>query len=181
VRVFSLALVYVLISADVEWSGLFQDTNTSDPVPLANGTYPNIFWPLDIYRDVSTFIYDTTLPRDNSTNTTSTTNTTTSDIDLSNYWFRVDNGSTPHIGSIGLHPWDSFETDISFGQSSDVPNILTQPLMAYPFDLWTGDIVFVANFHDPGQPDNQTTSSGTYSGANVMSLASARLQDNSRK
>ena len=168
----------MLISADIEWSGLFQDTNTSDPVPLANGTSPNIFWPLDIYRDVSTVIYDQTLPDSSSTNTT---NTTAQDTDLTNYWFRVDNATTPHVGSIGLHPWDSFETDISFGQSGDATDILTQPLMAYPFDVWTGEIVFVANYHPPGQDDFLVTKNGNYSAVSVMALAGARLQDNSRK
>lgn len=35
----------------IEWSGLFQEHEGDDPVPLANGTYPNVYWPIDIYRD----------------------------------------------------------------------------------------------------------------------------------
>jgi hypothetical protein len=169
----------MLISAGVEWTGLFQETNTSEPVPLANGTFPNTFWPMDIYRDVSTVVYDQTPPADNSTNGTSITNTTDPNYTPS-YWFRVDNASSPHIGSLGLHTWDSFDTDISFGQLSGPSDILTQPLMAYPFDLWSGSITFVANFHAPGEADVVNTNTGNYTAPYVIALAGARLQDSSR-
>jgi hypothetical protein len=76
---------------------------------------------------VSTVLYADISPADNSTNSNTIEGT-------QSYYFRVDNTTAPHIGSIGLHEWDSFETDISFGQAEDVSDILTQPLFAYPFD-----------------------------------------------
>lgn len=40
---------------NVEWSGLWKDYDSDmDFVPLANGTYPNTAWPIEIYRDTAT-------------------------------------------------------------------------------------------------------------------------------
>jgi hypothetical protein len=89
-----------------------------DFVPLANGTFPNIVRPLEIYRDTATtaWIWNDTY---------------VSEDQLS---YRIHNSSTIPIAVIGMTPEDSFETQISFRQGSESNDITKQPLFAYPFD-----------------------------------------------
>ncbi|KIM30041.1 hypothetical protein M408DRAFT_328454, partial [Serendipita vermifera MAFF 305830] len=154
-------------SLHIEWSGLYQDTPAAEPVELANGTYPNTMLPLEIYRDVSTVLFDTR-----------TNDTETPDAE---YWFRIDNSSVTPIGAIGMRPWDSFDTDISFSQYADEANAVNQPQFSYPFDEWKGGLIFVANAQSPPPfPKNiLPTRQGNYSLATVFPLAGARLEDNS--
>jgi hypothetical protein len=107
----------------IEWSAFFQDDFRMAPVPLANGTAPNIVFPLDIYRDTQTVLK---FPdgRFNSSEGPSGGAT-----------YKLMNTSTPSIAVIGLSQEDSFSTDISFRQGARANDILRQPLFAYPYDL----------------------------------------------
>jgi hypothetical protein len=90
-------------------------------VPLANGTYPNIAYPIEIYRDVATTAWiwgDKYIESEGSTN----------------LYYKISNSSTAAIAVIGMTPEDSFDTQISFKQASESNDITKQPLFAYPFD-----------------------------------------------
>ncbi|CAG8777471.1 3293_t:CDS:1, partial [Acaulospora colombiana] len=113
---------------DVEWSGLWQDYGRPDmiPVPLANGTSPNIPWPVEIYRETATSIWinsATFEPADANNGTFE-----------SPVVYKIANASMPAIATIGMTEDDSFTTEISFKQASDGGDIMKQPLFAYPYD-----------------------------------------------
>jgi hypothetical protein len=91
-----------------------------DFVPLANGTSPNLAWPVEIYRDTATTLW--------------INGDTYNETDLTNLWYKISNSSTPAIAVIGMTPEDSFETQISFTHASETDDIRKQPLFAYPFD-----------------------------------------------
>ncbi|KIM23778.1 hypothetical protein M408DRAFT_27605 [Serendipita vermifera MAFF 305830] len=157
----------------VEWSGLFQLELTDQPVPLANGTYPNAFWPMDIYRDISTVVFDATY-YDNITTPENIP------VDQRDYSFRIDNSTAKHIGTLGMHKWDSIPTDITFQQNAEQSDWTTQPLFSYPFDEWKGSIVFVGDFRwDETERSYYNASQGNYTGTNIVPFAGARLEDNS--
>jgi hypothetical protein len=93
-------------------------------VEMANGTYPNILQPIEIYRDTATTLYIDG-PEYNPDAYNGQTN----------LWYKIWNSSTPAIAVIGLTKDDSFDTQISFKQASDDDgDVLKQPLFAYPFD-----------------------------------------------
>ncbi|KAG8794249.1 hypothetical protein FRB91_002937 [Serendipita sp. 411] len=52
----------------------------------------------------------------------------------------VDDLTLPPISTLGQHKFDSIDTEIEFSQYKG-DDILSQPLFAYPFDVWTGSIV----------------------------------------
>ncbi|KIM23777.1 hypothetical protein M408DRAFT_27604 [Serendipita vermifera MAFF 305830] len=158
---------------NIEWSGLFQAHKGDDPVPLANGTYPNMYWLMNIYRDISTVAFDASVYENFITR---------DDIPLAdrNYTLRIDNSTAKHIGSIGWHEWDSISTDITFQQNAEKSDWKSQPLFSYPFDEWKGRIVFVADLlWDENEKTHTNTSQGNYTGTNIVPFAGARLEDNS--
>jgi hypothetical protein len=72
---------------------------------------------LDIYRDIDTTLYNMPAVTEEGT-----------------AWV-IDNKTAPHIGTIGAHDWDNFDTDIEFGGTDDTGNIFKQPLFGYPLDV----------------------------------------------
>lgn len=175
----------------VEWSGYWKENNDAEPEPLANNF--STTYPLKIYRDVSTVLYKFgDLPDPATTNTTDTNATTpmtaentdgvtypythgeSGELFYSQYVFRVDNATAPHVGVIGTHKWDSFDTEISFGPGDPQGSTFKQPLFGYPFDEWEGNIVFVATDHYFESYTNIT-------GVGVFPLAGAVLTENTRQ
>ncbi|KIM27396.1 hypothetical protein M408DRAFT_311260 [Serendipita vermifera MAFF 305830] len=63
------------------------------------------------------------------------------------------------IGTVGVHWYDSFSTDITMKQSSS-HSVWTQPSIGYPFEKWQGNLLVVANFLDKAQLHNATSSFG---------------------
>lgn len=92
----------------------------------------------------------------------------------SQYVLQTDNATAPHIGVIGAHPWDTVNTDISFGPKDENPTAFRQPLFGYPFDEWSGTVVFVAT--DPFYQSRLNIS-----GLGVYPLSSAFLTENTRE
>ncbi|KAG8846429.1 hypothetical protein FRB91_000824 [Serendipita sp. 411] len=119
----------------VSWSGLYGPNNSTDPVEFAdsaNPASPKFPDGIEIYRDVSSVLYNATYFDD------------VENVTSSVWAYQVDNRTAKHIGVIGVHSWDSFDTDIQFTQRY-ARNAWLQPLLGYPFDQWHGEIVFVAN------------------------------------
>jgi hypothetical protein len=75
------------------------------------------------------------------------------------YDFRVANASAVPWAIVGMTKWDSFNTDIDMGQRV-AANPGRQPQFGFPFDLWTGQVSFVANFWDSSLLMNRTTAYG---------------------
>jgi hypothetical protein len=117
------SLITPPVSIDIEWGGLWRawDQPNGTFEPLATGIYPNLAWPIEIYRDVATtaWIYGG--------------NFTVDEYGYANLMYKISNSSTAAIAVIGMTPEDSFETQISFKQA-DEGKITKQPLFAYPFD-----------------------------------------------
>ncbi|PVF92381.1 hypothetical protein CPB86DRAFT_819688 [Serendipita vermifera] len=67
--------------------------------------------------------------------------------DVKTHDFRIANASARPIAIVGATPMDSFLTEIDMGQRK-IANPMTQPNLGFPFDLWTGNISFVANLYD---------------------------------
>ncbi|KAG8860698.1 hypothetical protein FRC20_011572 [Serendipita sp. 405] len=116
----------------VTWSGLYLNNSNAEPVDLGNPEDENTWYPdgIEIYRDLSSGPYNASYVWDNDT-----------------YWewaYRIDNATAKPAGVIGMHPWDSFDTDITFTQRYQ-KNAWAQPLLGYPLDQWQGQIVFVAS------------------------------------
>lgn len=146
----------------VTWSGLYKMSPESSWTQLGNRDDQNsTIWPIHIYRDVSSsktaYVYNATGPDGNTTTETT------------GWMYSVDNTTAKPIAGLGYHPWDSFDTDISFSQLK-VQDVWAAPLMGYPFDKWAGSIVFVAN--DPlwASIDNVT-------GGDVLELATVQMTD----
>ncbi|KAG8763942.1 hypothetical protein FRC15_007821 [Serendipita sp. 397] len=130
-----------LINFDIEkraltvtWSGLYVNNSKEVPVDLGNAEDPKsaVYSDgIEIYRDLSSGPYNASYLWD----------------DGYTYWewaYKIDNATVKPIGVIGMHPWDSFDTDITFTQRYQ-KNAWVQPLLGYPLDQWQGQIVFVAN------------------------------------
>ncbi|PVF91186.1 hypothetical protein CPB86DRAFT_820686 [Serendipita vermifera] len=118
---------------NVQWSGLWRDPGNRNMsfVQLGNGTYPNLPWPIEIYRDTATTLWIWGEKNDAEYPT--------------NLYYKISNSSTPAIAVIGTTPDDSFDTQISFTHFSETDDIRKQPLLAYPFDEWKGSIAFSTN------------------------------------
>lgn len=116
----------------VEWSGLWQDYDNPDmkPVALGNGTWPNIAWPMEIYRDTPTTVW---------------ISGPSSYYDEGYLRYKITNSSIHPIAVIGMTEDDSFDTTISFKQASPSNDIWKLPLFAYPYDEWQGSISFTTN------------------------------------
>jgi hypothetical protein len=98
----------VSFSTDIKWSGLYKQYDAEmDYVQLANGTFPNIAWPVEIYRDVATTAW------------------IWNDFYNPDYlYYKIFNSSTAAIAVIGLTPDDSFDTQISFKQASESSDLM---------------------------------------------------------
>lgn len=115
------------------------------------GTRLDNIWEIGIFRDQSLVVdTDAHLAQINSTHP-----------ELSMYaGLRIDNSTAVPIAVVGRHEWDSFTTDIDLGQMYTGHAWLT-PAFGYPLDKWSGNIVFVGNFHWPARLANMSTSFGT--------------------
>jgi hypothetical protein len=91
-----------------------------EPVPLGNGTSPNIAWPIEVYRDTPTTVWITG---------------SGSFYDPGALQYKITNSSIPPIAVIGMTEDDSFDTSISFKQEAEKNNIWKLPLFAYPYDM----------------------------------------------
>ncbi|KAG8838807.1 hypothetical protein FRB91_007394, partial [Serendipita sp. 411] len=144
----------------VSWSGLYLYDEEKEPVELADQSNPNSTWytyGIEIYRDISSTPYLATYIwyEDNKTY---------------NEWsYQIDNVTAKPIGVIGEHPWDSFETDITFTQRRP-KNAWLQPSLGYPLDQWQGQIVFLANNRWASNLFNKT-------GGAIMDVAGVQLAD----
>jgi len=63
------------------------------------------------------------------------------------------------VAVVGRHQWDDFSTDIDLGQML-TGHAWTTPTFGYPLEKWSGNIVFVGNYHGPAQIANLSTSFG---------------------
>ncbi|KAG8817580.1 hypothetical protein FRC17_011167 [Serendipita sp. 399] len=154
-------------SLAVTWSGLYKMDSESTVVDLG-GTYDqnstSYFDGIGIYRDVSSapvyYSYNYTGIDDTGNH---------GNFTFEGFMYRVDNETAKPVGVIGMHPWDSFDTDIQFTQLYS-KNVWRQPMLGYPFDRWQGGIVFVANDIGWAKADNVT-------GGDVFELAGMQLAD----
>jgi hypothetical protein len=71
----------------------------------------------------------------------------------------IDNDTAVPIAVVGRHAWDGFTTDIDLGQML-TGHAWTTPTFGYPLEKWSGNIVFVGNYHVPAQLANLSTSFG---------------------
>lgn len=85
---------------------------------------------------------------------------------------RIQNSTAVPIGIVGQHPHSSVSTDIDMGQLY-AGDTWSRPAFGYPLDVWSGDIMFVGQFHDLARTANLSTSFGT-------SMDDAYLVDNIR-
>ena len=117
------------------WSGLYKATPESSWTDLGDPNNQNsTIWPIQIYRDVSSSKTQYTYNVTDSTGTLTAQQTT-------GWTYQVDNVTSLPIAGIGYHPWDSFDTDISFTQFK-AQDVWAAPLLGYPFDKWAGGITF---------------------------------------
>lgn len=83
--------------------------------------------------------------------------------------FRLRDPYIPPTGFLGVSDFDSINTDIGLGQKAQ--NIWTQPEFGYPWDVFKGQITFVA-------ADNGTITSTHRPGSGVVRMEGAILTDN---
>ncbi|KAG8793449.1 hypothetical protein FRC17_008450, partial [Serendipita sp. 399] len=148
----------------VSWSGLYAMNNETEPVVMGNWTDENSYvapYGIAIYRDISADLFNLTYSW-----TEEDTNTTHLDW---GYTWKLDNATAIPSGVIGMHTWDSFETDITFAQRFQ-KNAWFQPLLGYPFDQWEGKITFVAK-------DLLIANLTTTTAAGAFGLSGVRLAD----
>lgn len=138
-------------------------------MPLASTE--DYIWPLLLYRDISTNLYYL----GDGPNATKATYSygNGSDTFSSSYIFQLDNVTTPTVGLIGKHSWDSVDTDIGLGPKDSSASPFKQPQFGYPFDEWSGQISFVAI-------DPIDTAYYGVNGTGVFQLAGAYLTDTTR-
>ncbi|KAG8840419.1 hypothetical protein FRB91_006112 [Serendipita sp. 411] len=144
----------------VTWSGLYFNSSDNKTTELGNSSVWETYWPegLEIYRDISAYPFNLNY-----------TDPTENNATYSWVSFKTDNETAKPIGVIGVHTWDSFDTDIAFAQK--VPkNAWLQPLLGYPLDQWEGKIVFVANDRGFGNYTNHTNGA-------VFGLSAIQLKD----
>jgi hypothetical protein len=91
-----------------------------EPVPLGNGTFPNIAWPMEIYRDTPTTVWVTGPSIYYNPGTLK---------------YKITNSSIRPIAVIGMTEDDSFDTTISFKQAAEKNDIWRLPLFSYPYDV----------------------------------------------
>ncbi|KAG8836723.1 hypothetical protein FRB91_008509 [Serendipita sp. 411] len=99
--------------------GLYGPNNSTDPVEFAdsvNPASPKFPDGIEIYRDVSSVLYNATYFDD------------VENVTSSVWAYQVDNRTAKHIGVIGVHSWDSFDTNIQFTQRY-AKNAWLQPLL----------------------------------------------------
>jgi len=72
---------------------------------------------------------------------------------------KIDNDTAVPVAVVGRHQWDDFPTDIDLGQML-TGHAWTTPTFGYPLEKWSGNIVFVGNYHGPAQIANLSTSFG---------------------
>jgi hypothetical protein len=139
---FVIMLIFELFHSAVSWSLVTYDI---DGNPVAMGATNDTAHPFNIYRDVKAVPETRQFPLSNG------------DINSSG-WYRIDNVTAVPIAVLGLHDWDDVDTDINFTQAEPVSSCRTssallmasqdnawrQPLFAYPFDQWSGNIVLAA-------------------------------------
>ncbi|KAG8750498.1 hypothetical protein FRC14_000449 [Serendipita sp. 396] len=144
----------------VSWSALYTKNVSKPPVEFGDLDDPNslkFVYGLEIYRDVSSEPVNLTYQDEG---------------DPTVHWawtYQIDNRTAKPIGEIGMHPWDGFDTDITFTQKHP-KNVWLQPQLGYPFDQWHGEIVFVAN--NPGLAEMFNSK-----GSGVMEIGGIQLTD----
>ena len=87
-------------------------------------------WEWNLYRDVKA------IPEDREANATLLAQFNLTQADLTASAYRIDNATQPPIATLGMHPFDSVDTDIDFTQAKE-EDAFQQPLFGYPFDTCT--------------------------------------------
>ncbi|CAG7855027.1 SubName: Full=Uncharacterized protein {ECO:0000313/EMBL:CCA74385.1} [Serendipita indica DSM 11827] len=116
----------------VSWALVYVDNTTGIVHP--SGETPEDRWQVNLYRDVKA------VPEDRQGNATLLAEFDLTQAELEST-YRVDNVTQPPIATLGMHPFDSVDTNIDFNQAKE-EDAFAQPLFAYPFDVWQGSIVF---------------------------------------
>ncbi|PVG03770.1 hypothetical protein CPB86DRAFT_810345 [Serendipita vermifera] len=135
-------------SLRISWSVLIIDEDDQGHQTLTDlGSTNETTVALNIYRDVKA------VPEDRPINTTllELIGMTQEQV------YRIDNTTQPPIAVVGMHPWDSVDTDIDFTQASP-DNAWRQPLFAYPFDRWAGSIVLASTVRRTSEAANLSNS-----------------------
>ena len=94
----------------------------------ATGQTANDTWEWNLYRDVKA------IPEDRQANATLLAEYNLTQADLIASAYRIDNATQPPIATLGMHPFDSVDTDIDFTQAKE-ERAFEQPLFGYPFDI----------------------------------------------
>jgi hypothetical protein len=110
----------------VSWSLVTVDDDNTTLIDLGNSPTRTLHW--NIYRDVKAVPEDRISP-------------VLGEVPDGEY--RVDNITEVPIAVLGAHSFDSVTTQIDFAPTiSDYA--WTQLLFSYPYDKWTGQVVFAA-------------------------------------
>ncbi|KAG8805611.1 hypothetical protein FRC18_006586, partial [Serendipita sp. 400] len=118
----------------VSWGLTYLAQDNSTLLPMGDTLGTNFSFA--IYRDVKVVNDDRAIAPDLASVFESYNISTTGRL-------RIDNVTQPPIAVLGQHPFDSVDTSIDFQQAVE-ENPWKQPLFGYPFDVWTGSIVFAA-------------------------------------
>ncbi|KAI5893274.1 uncharacterized protein SCHCODRAFT_02687371 [Schizophyllum commune H4-8] len=138
-----LTVQWSVVQLDEDDKTTFHDLGTDD-----DNTYE-----LNIYRDVKA------IPDDEATEFFEDQTT----------YYRVDNSSAYRIATVGMHPWDSFNTDIDMAQAVD-NDVWKQPMFGYPWDVWHGSLTIVSTVAEFDRLYNTT-------GLGVFSLSAVSMED----
>ncbi|KAL1701434.1 hypothetical protein EV121DRAFT_282662 [Schizophyllum commune] len=135
----------------VQWSVVYLDEDKTTFHDL--GTSSSNTYEFNIYRDVKA------IPDDEATEFFEDQTT----------YYRVDNSTANRIATVGVHPWDSFDTDIDMAQAVD-NDVWKQPVFGYPWDVWHGSLAIVSTVAEFDRLYNTT-------GLGVFSLNAVSMKD----
>lgn len=120
-------------------------------------------WQCNLYRDVKA------VPEDRLVDPDLLELAGLTQADIQSTYYRIDNVTQPPLATLGMHPFDSVDTNIDFNQARE-EDPYAQPLFAYPFDIWQGSIVFALTDRVAAEAVNLTNTG-------ILNLHGAILSD----
>ncbi|CAG7852074.1 SubName: Full=Uncharacterized protein {ECO:0000313/EMBL:CCA74901.1} [Serendipita indica DSM 11827] len=145
----------------VSWSLVYVENNTN--VVRPSGQTVDDRWQCNLYRDVKA------VPEDRLVDPDLLELAGLTQADIQSTYYRIDNVTQPPLATLGMHPFDSVDTNIDFNQARE-EDPYAQPLFAYPFDIWQGSIVFALTDRVAAEAVNLTNTG-------ILNLHGAILSD----